>query len=813
MPKDKGTAHSYDATKIQVLEGVEAVRRRPAMYIGDTGVRGLHHLVYEVVDNSVDEAMAGHCTEIVVTVHPDNSVSVADNGRGIPVDIHKTEKKPAVEVVLTTLHSGGKFDHRSYKVSGGLHGVGVSVVNALSEWLEVEVLREGKTYHQRYEAGKTKTKLIVVGKSNSTGTKVTFKADRGIFGVKIDYNPETLANRLRELAFLNKGLKINFVDERSDKSATFHYEGGVVSFIEYLNKGKTVLHKQVVAFSREKDGVILEAALQYNDSFTETLFSFANNINTVEGGTHLSGFRSALTRVLNNYAKAKNQIKEQDASLTGDDMREGLTAVVSVRLPDPQFEGQTKTKLGNSEVEGLAASMVNDALAAFLEENPGVGNKICEKAILASRAREAARKARELTRRKGLLEMDSLPGKLADCSERDPELCELYIVEGESAGGTARQGRDRRYQAILPLKGKILNVEKARLEKVLTSEQVRTIITALGTGVGEEFNSEKLRYHKIVLMADADVDGSHIRTLLLTLFYRHLQDLIKKGYVYIAQPPLFKVKRGKREEYTYTEAAMNEVLFDLGLDGVTIQNVKTKKEYTPAQAKELLRLLTEVEYLGKSLHKRGVKLSELIGFRSSKTRKLPIFRVKVGEKSQFLYSDEELAKLRKENPDAEVLELYEAHDLKPFMEKLEKMGVDLEDFETEESEEALDTAKRRGKKAPAKQPRPQKEKALFRLMTDKKEEGQANSLVELLHAVRASGRKGLHVQRYKGLGEMNASQLWETTMDPERRTLQQVSLNDAVDAEEMFTKLMGDEVEPRRLFIEEHAPEVRFLDV
>ena len=810
---EKGATHSYDATKIQVLGGVEAVRRRPAMYIGDTGVRGLHHLVYEVVDNSVDEAMAGHCTEIIVTVHPDNSVSVADNGRGIPVDIHKTEKKPAVEVVLTTLHAGGKFDHRSYKVSGGLHGVGVSVVNALSEWLEVEVHRDGKTYHQRYEAGKTKTKLIVVGKSSSTGTKVTFKADREIFSVKIDYAYETLSNRLRELAFLNRELKITFTDERSDKSAVFHYEGGVSSFVEYLNKGKAPLHKQIVSLSREKDGVILEAALQYNDSFTETLFSFANNINTVEGGTHLSGFRSALTRVLNNYAKAKNQIKEAEASLTGDDVREGLTAVVSVRLPEPQFEGQTKTKLGNSEVEGLAASMVNDALTAFLEENPGVGNKICEKAILASRAREAARKARELTRRKGLLEMDSLPGKLADCSERDPELCELYIVEGESAGGTARQGRDRRYQAILPLKGKILNVEKARLEKVLTSEQVRTIITALGTGVGEEFNSEKLRYHKIILMADADVDGSHIRTLLLTLFYRHLQELIKKGYVYIAQPPLFKVKRGKREEYAYTETAMNEVLFDLGLDGVTLQNVKTKKEYTPAQAKELLRLLTEVEYLGKSLSKRGVKLSELIDSRHPKTKKLPIFRVKVGEESQFLYSDEELAKLRKENPDAAVLELYEAHDLKPFMEKLEKLGVDLEDFESEESEEVLDAAKRRGKKAPAKQPRPQKEKVLFRLMTDKKEEGQAGSLIELLHAVRTSGRRGLHVQRYKGLGEMNASQLWETTMDPERRTLQQVNLNDAVEAEEMFTKLMGDEVEPRRVFIEEHAPEVRFLDI
>ncbi len=842
----RAAANTYDATTIQVLEGTEAVRRRPAMYIGDTGARGLHHLVYEVVDNSVDEAMAGFCTAIEVAIHSDNSVTVNDNGRGIPVDIHKTEKKPAVEVALTTLHAGGKFDHRIYKVSGGLHGVGVSVVNALSEWLEVEVRRDGKAHHQRYEKGKTKTKLNVIGKASATGTKVTFKPDREIFGPKIDFSAETLANRLRELAFLNKDLKISLADERTDKTQVFQYGGGLVSFVEYLNKGKTPIHKQVVAFSRAKEDVIVEVALQYNDGFSETLFSFANNINTVEGGTHLSGFKSALTRVLNNYCKARGHLKESDPPLSGEDVREGLTGVVSVRIPNPQFEGQTKTKLGNSEAEGLTASVVNDALAAFFEENPSLANKIVEKGILAARAREAARKARELTRRKGLLEMDSLPGKLADCSERDPELCELYIVEGDSAGGSARQGRDRRYQAILPIKGKIINVEKARLEKVLSNEEVRTIITALGTGVGEEFSPEKLRYHKIVLMADADVDGSHIRTLLLTLFYRHLQELIKQGYVYIAQPPLFKIKRGKREEYIYSETAMNEVLFDLGLEGVTLVLVAEKKEYTPTQAKELLRILTEVEHIGKSLHKKGVDFQKYICFRHPKTRKLPIFRVKVEDEFQFFYSDDELAKLTKGETEADVMEIYEASELEELAAKLAKLGVDPKDFETQgdAAVEPSVRSKRKGKKESAAAiGGPEKKRApLFKLVNDsemtsgaasssrshdsemtsgaasssrshEKEEETARSLSELLQVVRNLGHRGLQVQRYKGLGEMNPAQLWETTMDPEKRTLQKVNLEDAVEAEAMFTTLMGDEVEPRRLFIEEHAPEVRFLDV
>ncbi len=813
MPKGKSGAapskgHAYDATTIQVLEGTEAVRRRPAMYIGDTSVRGFHHLVHEVVDNSVDEAMAGFCSEIEVVVHEDNSVMVTDNGRGIPVDIHKTEKKPAVEVALTTLHAGGKFDHRTYKVSGGLHGVGVSVVNALSEWMEVEVRRDGKVHHQRYERGKTKTKLTVIGKATGTGTKVTFKPDREIFGGKLEFSNETLSNRLRELAFLNKGLKITLADERTDKSQIFQYTGGLVSFVEYLNRGKAPLHKQAVSFSKEKEEVLVDVALQYNDGYAENIFSFANNINTVEGGTHLSGFKSALTRVINNYCRAKGTLKEGEEALAGEDVREGLTAVLSVRVPNPQFEGQTKTKLGNSEVEGLTASVVNDGLAAFFEENPSVGNKIAEKAIVASRAREAARKARELTRRKGLLEMDTLPGKLADCSERDPHLCEIYIVEGDSAGGSARQGRDRRFQAILPIKGKIINVEKARLEKVLTNEEVRTIITALGTGVGEEFSADKVRYHKIIFMADADVDGSHIRTLLLTLFYRQLPELIKQGHVYIAQPPLFKVKRGKREEYVYGEGALNEMLFDLGLEGVSLVNIRQKRQYTPAQAKEILRMVAEVERIGHILDKKGVRFREYLTLAHPKTHRYPIFRVKVEDVAHFLYSEEELARVTKGEKEADKLEIYQARELDELGGKLDKLGVELKDFlpQVEEEESRKRGAGRkssRGGQAPA---------ALFKLVNEK-EEGQAGSVSELLQMVREQARRGMHVQRYKGLGEMNPTQLWETTMDPERRTLQQVTLEDAVEAETMFTTLMGDEVEARRLFIEEHAPEVRFLDV
>jgi DNA gyrase subunit B len=794
---------AYDATTIQVLEGTEAVRRRPAMYIGDTSVRGLHHLVYEVVDNSVDESLAGYCSAIEVVVHPDNSVSIADNGRGIPVDIHKTEKKPAVEVALTKLHAGGKFDHRVYKVSGGLHGVGVSVVNALSDWLEVEIKRDGKVHHQRYERGKTTSKLTVTGKSSSTGTKVTFKPDRTIFS-KIEFSYDTLAQRLRELAFLNKGLKIKLVDERSDKEGIFEFGGGIISFVEYLNKNKSALHNKVIYFQKTQDEVILEGALQYNDGYAETLYSFANNINTVEGGTHLSGFKSALTRAINQYAKSKNLIKGE-AGITGEDVREGLTAVVSVKVPNPQFEGQTKTKLGNSEVEGLVASASLEALSGFFEENPSVANKIIDKVVVASRAREAARKARELTRRKGALEGAGLPGKLADCSERDAALCELYIVEGDSAGGSAKQGRDRRFQAILPIKGKILNVEKARLDKILSNEEIRTIITALGTGVGEEFDISKLRYHKLILMADADIDGSHIRTLLLTLLYRQLPKLVVDGYVYIAQPPLYKMKRGQREEYIQTEQQMNGLLLDLGREGLRFTRLKDKQVFTDNQFKDLLYLLVELQKLAKNLEKKGVKLAKYLGLRHQKTKKMPIYRVKVEGKDHFLYSDKELANLtKKEEKETEldVLELFEAHEIDQIVAKVEKLGLDIATYEGWAQQEAVSSKKDKEKKI----------KPLYRI-TNEKEQKDLFVLKDVLSYVTQAASKGMHIQRYKGLGEMNPQQLWETTMDPQRRTILKVMLEDAVEADKMFTVLMGDQVEPRREFIENYAHQVKNLDV
>jgi len=794
---------AYDATSIQVLEGIEAVRRRPAMYIGDTSSRGLHHLVYEVVDNSVDESLAGFCDTIGVVIREDNSITVTDNGRGIPVDMHKTEKKPAVEVALTTLHAGGKFDHRSYKVSGGLHGVGVSCVNALSDWLEVEVKRDGKIYHQRYERGKTVSKLTTIGKSSSTGTKITFKPDKTIFS-KTEYSYDTLSQRLRELAFLNKGLKIKLNDERSEKEAVFEFSGGVISFVEYLNKNKNPLHNKVVYFQKLQDDINVEVALQYNDGYAETIFSFANNINTIEGGTHLSGFKSALTRAINQYAKSKNLIKN-DIGISGEDVREGLTAVISVKVPNPQFEGQTKTKLGNSEVEGLVASASLEALSSYFEENPSVANKIIDKVIVASRAREAARKARELTRRKGALEGAGLPGKLSDCSERDATLCELYIVEGDSAGGSAKQGRDRRFQAILPIKGKILNVEKSRLDKILSNDEVRTIITALGTGIGEEFDLSKLRYHKLVLMADADIDGSHIRTLLLTLLYRQMPKLVEGGFVYIAQPPLYKIKRGQREEYIQTEAQMDEMLLDLGREGHKLIYLKEKKEFTDNQFKELLSLLVELEKISRSLDRKGVEIGNYIVFRHPKTKKMPIYRVKVEGKVQFFYSDKELAGfIGKEDKvvEPDVTELFEAQEIEQLALKIEKMGLDIATY----SPEVIIQKDQAGKDIS------KKFKGLFRV-TNEKDQKDLASLKEVLFYIKEAAAKGMHIQRYKGLGEMNPQQLWDTTMDPEKRTMLKVTLEDAVETDKMFTVLMGDQVEPRREFIEDFAHLVKNLDI
>ena len=818
QPEPKKSEKIYDATNIQVLEGIEAVRRRPAMYIGDTSSRGLHHMVYEVCDNSVDEALAGYCSSIGVVIHSDNSVSIVDNGRGIPVDIHRTEKKPAVEVVMTTLHAGGKFDHRVYKVAGGLHGVGVSVVNALSEWLEVEVKREGKIYHQKYKQGRVASKLTTIGKASSTGTKVTFKPDREIFS-KIQFSYDVLAQRLRELAFLNKGLKITLKDERTDKESAFEFKGGVVSFVEFLNKNKNPLHRKVIYFEKAKDQLVLEAAIQYNDGYSETLFSFVNNINTVEGGTHLSGFKSSLTRAVNQHARNKNLFKNENVSVSGDDMREGLSAVISIKIPNPQFEGQTKTKLGNSDVEGIVASLCLESLSAYFQENPSVANSIVEKVILAYRAREAARKARELTRRKGALEGASLPGKLADCSEKDPTLCELYIVEGDSAGGSAKQGRDRRFQAILPIKGKILNVEKARLDKILSNEEIRSIITALGTGVSKEFDISKLRYDKIVIMADSDIDGSHIRTLLLTLLFRQVPKLIEEGHVYIAQAPLYKIKRGQREEYIQTEEQMNEIMLDMGREGLILINQKDKKAYSDNQLKEILNLLFEARNYGQIIDKKGVNFAKYLTFRHHKTKKLPIYRVKVDGNAHFIYSDAELAKLtaktQKGEEEPDILEIFEAIELDKIAARLSKLGLDINDYAQDESQRNSSPIKH--KKSPAR-PRP-----LFKIITtkegkkDKKEKKQKEllfyCLIDILDYVRQEARQGINIQRYKGLGEMNPGQLWDTTMNPEKRTILKVTLEDAVEADRIFTVLMGDSVESRREFIEEYSHQVKNLDV
>ena len=801
----------YDATTIQVLEGAEAVRMRPAMYIGDTSSRGLHHLVYEVVDNSVDEALAGYCKNIFVEVHQNQSVSVTDDGRGIPVDMHKTEKKPAVEVALTTLHAGGKFDHRAYKVSGGLHGVGVSVVNALSEWLEVEIKRDDKVYHQRYERGKTVSKLSVIGKAKATGTKVTFRPDKTIFK-SIEMSYDILANGLRELAFLNKGLSIKLLDDRTDKEALFCFNGGIISFVEHLNKNKNPLHHKVLYVEKSADDMVLELGMQYNDGYAENIFAYANNINTIEGGTHLSGFKSALTRAINQYVKNKNLLKDTSATISGEDVREGLTAVISLKIPNPQFEGQTKTKLGNSEAEGFVASQAFEFLTTFFEENPSVANKIVDKAVLAARAREAARKARELTRRKGALEGLSLPGKLADCSETDASMCELYIVEGDSAGGSAKQGRDRRFQAILPIKGKILNVEKSRLDKILSNDEIRTIITALGTSVGEEFSLEKLRYHKIIIMCDADVDGSHIRTLILTLFLRQFPKLIEEEHVYIAQPPLYKVKRGTREEYIQTEDQMNQLMLDIGREGVKFTILSEKKTLNDPQFKEILELLVQFERFNTLLDKKGVNIRKLIENRHKNSKKLPIYVAKVEQFTHYLYSDSELAKLSEtakgEKEEFEYVEIYDTEDIEKIIARIEKLGIPIELYFGEDQPKKGVASGRVLKKESADEKKP---KARFRLSNEDTQDFFA--LRDVLEYVKNTARKGMSIQRYKGLGEMNPHQLWDTTMDPDKRTLLKVVLEDAIEADEIFTILMGDQVEPRREFIEKNAHLVRNLDI
>jgi DNA gyrase subunit B len=833
---EKPKKSTYDSSSIQVLEGLEAVRHRPAMYIGSTGPTGLHHLVYEAVDNSIDEVLAGHAKAVDIVIHEDNSITVLDDGRGIPtepkhdVSDPKLKGKSALEIVMTVLHAGGKFEANAYKYSGGLHGVGISCVNALSDWMKVEVYRDGKAYTQSYKCGKPDHDVKMTGKTDEQGTRVTFHPDPAIFG-DIQYSFDTLSTRLRELAFLNPGARITILDERDDKQHSFHYEGGLVEFVKFMNAHKNPLHAQPIYLKKERDGILIEVGVQYNDSYNESIFSFVNNINTKDGGTHLTGFRSAITRVMNDYIKKHDLLKGKDFSVTGEDTREGLTAVISIKMASTklQFEGQTKGKLGNTEVEGVVKSIVGDTLTTFFEENPTTAKNICEKTILSAEAREAARKARELTRRKGALDSASLPGKLADCQERDPAKCEIYIVEGDSAGGSAKQGRDRKFQAILPLKGKILNVEKSRLSKMLANDEIRTLITALGCGVGqaegeEGMNLAKLRYHKVIIMTDADVDGAHIRTLLLTFFFRQMTPMIEKGYVYIAQPPLYKVKKGKKEMYVDTEEKMDEWLLSEGLDSAEVLNLVkgvggTKME--GAKLKGAFKAMAELESLRKRLHKKGVEWADFLGFREK--GEFPVYRVQEESGPRYLYTEkdvkhwrDEFIESRKARLQKELAVSGEAGTGSAGVEEEDLSGVMKELLELKKINVLADKLSDVGFDVTLEKPtkeESEKRKPLYRVSING-EEKDVLSLAELLEAIKDAGRKGATIQRYKGLGEMNPQQLWETTMDPVNRKFLQVKLEpNSSEADDIFTVLMGDKVEPRRQFIEAHAAEVQNLDV
>jgi DNA gyrase subunit B len=809
MSEERETANpssGYGADSIQVLEGLDAVRKRPGMYIGDTSTRGLHHLIWEVVDNSIDEAMAGFCKSISVTIHVDNSVTVEDDGRGIPTDLHPTEKISALEVVMTKLHAGGKFNNSTYKVSGGLHGVGISVVNAVSESLNVEVKREGKVFVQKYERGKPVTQVEEVGKSPKTGTKIVFKPDLEIFEVQ-EYNFDTISNRLRELSFLNRGIKINLYDERSEKSLEFFSDGGLKSFVEYLNRAKTKIHNDIVFFFAETTGIYLEVAMQWNDGYKENIFTFANNINTIEGGTHLAGFKTAITKCVNKHIEANNLSKDLGENLIGEDIREGLTAVISVKIPNPQFEGQTKTKLGNSEVKGLVENLLNERLSVYLEENPADAKKIALKAIEGGRARIAARKARDLTRRKSALDLGGLPGKMADCQERDPALCELYLVEGDSAGGSAKQARDRKNQAILPLKGKILNVEKARFDKMLEFNEIRSLITALGTGIGQgDYDISKIRYHKIIIMTDADVDGAHIRTLLLTFFYRQMPDIIEKGYLYIAQPPLYKVKKGKVEQYLRNDSMFEDFILSQALEELELDSSQGKVE--AGSAKNVFRKITQFENLLKTLSRKSDP--ELIKW-IAQNEEWGIDTLKDGAKmTKLLKEFEQLVKARGPQFDfvfklAEDEEhggsLAECVSIRNNLRTMTRITYDfLSSPQLQEMRKINQSFTKLGK-------------APFRVKDSDGKTDTFSTIEGLKAEVTKVGETGLHIQRYKGLGEMNPEQLWETTMDPQARSLLQVQVEDAMGADNIFSILMGDQVKPRREFIEANALKVRNLDI
>jgi DNA gyrase subunit B len=831
---------TYDSSKLGKLEGLEAVRKKPGMYIGGTDERALHHCVTEVLDNSVDEYLAGYCTRIDVTIHVDGSISIRDNGRGIPVDIHPEYKIPGVELVLTTLHSGGKYGQGGYTYSGGTHGVGAKCVNAVSEWFSVEVSREGQIHHMEFERGKTTKKLEVIGKAKGTGTLVTFKPDPEIFQDTTEFKAERISQRLRELAFLNSNLEISFLDERiaEAKRETFYYKDGIEEFVKQLTKGKQPLHPKPIAFSgkrphefqqngiQRKADITLDVVLQYNDSYNTQLLSYTNTVHNPDGGTHQAGFRSALTRAVNQYAKQNNLLKEKDPAVTGDDLLEGLVAVISIKHPDPKFNNQPKEKLLSPEVEGVVSSMTYDGMMSHFDSNPSVGKKVVEKGLNAARAREAARKAREAVR-KSALTGGGLPGKLADCSDRDPMNTELYIVEGDSAGGSAKQGRDRKFQAILPIRGKLINVEKARLDKVLQNNEIRTMITAVGTGIGDgdsegAFRLDKLRYHKIIIMTDADVDGSHIRTLLLTFFYRQMPELVKRGYVYIAQPPLYQIARKKRVEYVDDDAQLNRILIQLGTDEVRLRNLEDGTELSQKQLSEILELLESLDKYANGLRRKGGDFAAYLEHRDAKSHDLPQHLVKVREGNDeavhYFLDREVLAKFGQDNPDLDLglsgdqesdtsliekssrngttrrarhEELYESHGIKDLLEQLAKKGFSIEHYSAQD-------------------------KPLFEILEGEGEKQQVRPLFaipEILSSIKEVGRRGLQVKRFKGLGEMNPKELFETTMNPERRKLLRIDLTDAVEAEEMFTKLMGEEVEPRRQFIEDNALNVRNLDI
>ena len=841
-PQNKTIEGDYDASQLGKLEGLEAVRKKPGMYIGGTDERALHHCVSEVLDNSVDEHLAGHCNKIDVSIHVDGSISIRDDGRGIPVDVHPKYGIPGVEMVLTTLHSGGKYGQGGYKFSGGTHGVGAKCVNAVSEWFEVEVSRNGQVHHMKFEQGKTVKQLEVIGKARHTGTYVTFKPDPDIFRETTVFIADRISQRLRELAFLNSGLEINFVDERptEPKTITYLYRDGVVEFVRQINSGKQPLHPDPVRVSKISEVLIddkpnevhLELVLQYNDSYNDQVLCYTNTIHNPDGGTHLSGFRSALTRAINQFSRANKLLKDKDPQITGDDVREGLSAVISIKHSDPKFESQTKVKLLSPEVEGIVSSTSYEGLMQYFETNPKVAKRIVDKALNAARAREAARKARE-TIREGALSGGGLPGKLADCSERDPSKTEIYIVEGDSAGGSAKQGRDRRYQAILPLRGKLINSEKARLDKVLSNEEIRTLITAVGTGIGEGdenvggFNVDKARYHKVIIMTDADVDGSHIRTLLLTFLYRQMKGLIERGYVYIAQPPLYKIKRKRREQYIDNDEQMNRILLELGSEDVTLTRLRDNHLFASAQIDRIVENLAALEKMGTGVTRYGASLTEYLDEHEKETLALPryIARIREGNDESHVFLKDEHARAdftREQGLDADLEEdedgkaipatggtvassqagalsrrvtlheIFESTEMTKLLRAIADAGLDINRFhETEEARYVV--TENAGQKNEAT--------------------AELNAPLAVLNHIRTLGRKGLSIQRYKGLGEMNPKQLFETTMDPEKRRLLKVDIADAAKADELFTLLMGDEVPPRRRFIEDNALNVSNLDV